>query len=87
MKNKKATNSATVLNLWLKSGDPVWIQTRNLLIRSQMLYSIELQGHFFIGIAKINTLTDFPKNIHHKLIEYRQPSTQMAADTVFYCSG
>jgi hypothetical protein len=24
--------------------DPVWIQTRNLLIRSQMLYSIELRG-------------------------------------------
>ncbi len=25
-------------------SDPVWIQTRNLLIRSQMLYSIELRG-------------------------------------------
>ena len=28
-------------------SDLVWIQTRNLLIRSQMLYSVELRGHFY----------------------------------------
>ena len=31
-----------------KACDPVRIQTWNLLIRSQMLYSIELQGRFYL---------------------------------------
>gem|GEM_PF-6807800 len=35
-------------------SDLVWIQTRNLLIRSQMLYSVELRGHSRFGSAKMH---------------------------------
>jgi hypothetical protein len=56
----------------IKSGsfsfrDPVWIQTRNLLIRSQMLYSIELRGHVFREwAAKIDLFAIPPKKIIEK---------------------
>jgi hypothetical protein len=44
--------------------DPVWIQTRNLLIRSQMLYSIELRGRVFREwAAKIDLFAIPPKKI------------------------
>ena len=33
--------------------DSAGIQTRNLLIRSQMLYSVELRSHFLIASAKV----------------------------------
>jgi hypothetical protein len=32
--------------------DSVWIQTRNLLIRSQMLYSVELRSRFPVWECK-----------------------------------
>ena len=43
MQIKKTTYKTKLISGWLWS-DPVRIQTLNLLIRSQMLYSIELQG-------------------------------------------
>lgn len=42
------------LLLFYNLSDPARIQTWNLLIRSQILYSVELQGHLFrFGIAKV----------------------------------
>ncbi len=45
--NKKAFKTEVSKAL---SGDPYRIQTYNLLIRSQILYSVELTGHtvFFV---------------------------------------
>ena len=47
IKNKiPASNNAAGINSY---RDPARIQTWNLLIRSQILYSVELRGHFFVG--------------------------------------
>jgi hypothetical protein len=42
--NKKATHK--IHCKWLIFSDPRGIQTPNLLIRSQLLYSVELWGQF-----------------------------------------
>ena len=51
-KNKKPTIARGLCDL-------VWIQTRNLLIRSQMLYSVELRGHLLLLLffSFLNLLT------------------------------
>ena len=42
-------------------GDFVGIQTQNLLIRSQMLYSVELRSLFAFASAKIRTSFEMNK--------------------------
>jgi hypothetical protein len=49
-----------MLSSWLKACDPDRIQTCNLLIRSQMLYSVEPRGLAFAG-AKIGHVFLFHK--------------------------
>ena len=48
--------------------DPVRIQTWNLLIRSQMLYSIELRGHNLLRGANININCQSEKTWYKKAI-------------------
>ncbi len=52
-------------------GDSARIQTWNLLIRSQMLYSVEPRSHFQIVSAKVLKIifisSNLPKNILHTL--------------------
>lgn len=38
------------------SGDPARIQTWNLLIRSQILYSVELRGQYFLSFRQDSNL-------------------------------
>ena len=42
-------------------SDSGGIQTHNLLIRSQMLYSVELRNHFRFAGAKVRTFLDLTK--------------------------
>lgn len=45
----------------LHSGDSGGIQTHNLLIRSQMLYSVELRNHSVFAVAKVRTFSQLTK--------------------------
>ena len=45
---KKETQPTDFSAIALSSGDPYRIQTCNLLIRSQTLYSVELRDHFSV---------------------------------------
>ena len=45
-------------------SDPDWIQTNDLLLRRQLLYSTELPDHFFRMAAKISFLCLCPKANH-----------------------
>ena len=45
---KKETQPTDFSAIALSSSDPYRIQTCNLLIRSQTLYSIELRDHYFV---------------------------------------
>ena len=63
IKNKKKGDSkASFLSPFLSSCDSGGIQTHNLLIRSQMLYSVELRNHrsLFAG-AKVRTFFESTK--------------------------
>ncbi len=71
----------------LLSG-PGGIQTPNLLIRSQMLYSVKLRNHFFSG-AKITKLAYFKREImNFLLVAYRLTHALMCQPVCFpFCSS
>ena len=60
---------ASFLRLFLNPCDSRGIQTHNLLIRSQMLYSVELGSlfatHFRIAVAKVRSFFDTAKFFPH----------------------
>ena len=43
------------------------LQTCNLLIRSQMLYSVELANHFCFASAKLGNIFERTKYLHKKI--------------------
>jgi hypothetical protein len=53
----------------LRLCDLVWIQTRNLLIRSQMLYSVELRSHSHYWDCKCSKLSFKKQNFRTPLNE------------------
>ena len=52
-KDGQSANKLAIVHLFLR--DSGGIQTHNLLIRSQMLYSVELRNHFRFAGAKVLT--------------------------------
>ena len=64
IKQKKKRNSIKNFSFCDSAG----IQTRNLLIRSQMLYSVKLRNHFLSG-AKITKFTYSKTEIMNFLLE------------------
>ena len=52
-KNQKSPAVYKTAGLFLTS-DPARIQTWNLLIRSQVLYSVELRGHYYFFVLRLS---------------------------------
>ena len=65
---KVANEKSQVLyikRLAIYKSDSRGIQTHNLLIRSQMLYSVELGSHFLNAVAKVCLFSQSAKSFYH----------------------